>query len=220
VAWSSYARPVGRRPAGSVRFCVTAGSRWARQWGAKAWRLPEELPIYRSAFYTGTSWASLDTANTPIHVASMGTTTYRIIPSVRPSCPGGRVTISRPARPCRSRRPRRAESRSDLARDADKRSTSKGSYHAYRGSIVAQPTAACSTSSSAADRGLPPGLAKCHQLALRHQGARSSARCYALTHMGSTGLYDVDDTTSSSLSRDRLESGSQNAAVDQTAARC
>src|SRR5207245_9096052 len=45
-----------------------------------------------------------------------------------------------------------------------------------------------------------------------------AARCYALTHLGSTALYDVDDTTQFQVYRgvDR-ESGSQNAAVDQTA---
>jgi len=48
-----------------------------------------------------------------------------------------------------------------------------------------------------------------------------AARCYALTHMGSTSLYDVDDTTQYQVYRGiDSESGSQNAAVDQTAGRC
>ena len=44
-----------------------------------------------------------------------------------------------------------------------------------------------------------------------------AARCYALTHLGSTSLYDVDDTTQYQvyLGADN-ESPSQNAAVDQT----
>jgi len=45
-----------------------------------------------------------------------------------------------------------------------------------------------------------------------------AARCYALTHLGSTALYDVDDTTQFQVYRGvDAESGSQNAAVDQTA---
>src|SRR2546428_12933591 len=45
-----------------------------------------------------------------------------------------------------------------------------------------------------------------------------AARCYALTHLGSTALYDVDDTTQFQVYRGvDAEAGSQNAAVDQTA---
>src|SRR5439155_238206 len=44
-----------------------------------------------------------------------------------------------------------------------------------------------------------------------------AARCYALTHLGSTALYDVDDTTQYQVYRGvDSESASQNAAVDQS----
>jgi stage II sporulation protein D (peptidoglycan lytic transglycosylase) len=44
-----------------------------------------------------------------------------------------------------------------------------------------------------------------------------AARCYALTHLGSTALYDVDDTTRYQVYRGTEgESAAQNAAVDQT----
>src|SRR5207245_2164208 len=72
-------------PPGSVRFC---GHGWGHgvglgQWGAKGMALAGlNYRLVDQHFYTGTSWASLDTANTPIHVAVLwGTATYGVIPS-------------------------------------------------------------------------------------------------------------------------------------------
>src|SRR5207245_11622988 len=59
-------------PVGSVRFC---GHGWGHgvglgQWGAKGMALAGlNYRFIDQHFYTGTSWASLNTGNTPIHVA-------------------------------------------------------------------------------------------------------------------------------------------------------
>src|SRR5258708_2490707 len=72
-------------PAGSVRFC---GHGWGHgvglgQWGAKGMALAGlSYRFIDQHFYTGATWAGLDTANVPIHVAVLwGTATYRVVPS-------------------------------------------------------------------------------------------------------------------------------------------
>src|ERR1700682_6636189 len=72
-------------PAGSVRFC---GHGWGHgvglgQWGAKGMALTgKDYRFIDQHFYTGTTWAGLDTANVPILVAVLwGTATYRVVPS-------------------------------------------------------------------------------------------------------------------------------------------
>jgi stage II sporulation protein D len=96
-----------------------------------------------------------------------------------------------------------------------------GRYHAYRGTIVAQPGAGLLYIINVLPiedylRGLGEVPSSWPLEAIKAQIV--AARCYALTHMGSTALYDVDDTTRFQVYRGiDSESGSQNAAVDQTA---
>jgi peptidoglycan hydrolase-like amidase len=213
--------------AGSVRFC---GHGWGHgvglgQWGAKGMALAGlTYRFIDQHFYTGTTWASLDTRNTPIHVAVLwGTSTYRVVPSgpaqltagtrvtniaagqtvsfsiaggvqkIVPTSPATRLTVYGPS----------------------------GRYHAYRGSIVAQPGGGLLYIINVLPiedylRGLGEVPSSWPLEAIKAQIV--AARCYALTHMGSTALYDVDDTTQFQVYRGiDSESGSQNAAVDQTA---
>ena len=72
-------------PAGSVRFC---GHGWGHgvglgQWGAKGMALAGfGYRFIDQHFYTGTNWATLDTAHTPIHVGILwGTATCRVVPT-------------------------------------------------------------------------------------------------------------------------------------------
>src|SRR5258708_9148846 len=94
-------------------------------------------------FYSGATWASLDTANTPIHVAVLwGTATYRVVPSGAAQLIAGTRVINVAA----------GQSLSfSLAGGVQKlvpisagtRLTvygPSGRYHAYRGTIVAQPS--------------------------------------------------------------------------------
>jgi stage II sporulation protein D len=95
-----------------------------------------------------------------------------------------------------------------------------GRYHAYRGTIVAQPSGGLLYIINVLPiedylRGLGEVPSSWPLEAIKAQIV--AARCYALTHMGSTALYDVDDTTRFQVYRGiDSESGSQNAAVDQT----
>ncbi len=214
-------------PAGSVRFC---GHGWGHgvglgQWGAKGMALAGlNYRFIDQHFYTGTSWASLDTAHTPIHVAVLwGTATYRVVPSGPAQLvAGGRVTNLVPGQTV-SLAPSGGVQKV-VPTSAGTRITvygPSGRYHAYRGTIVAQPSGGLLYIINVLPiedylRGLGEVPSSWPLEAIKAQIV--AARCYALTHMGSTGLYDVDDTTQFQVYRGiDSESGSQNAAVDQTA---
>ena len=214
-------------PPGSVRFC---GHGWGHgvglgQWGAKGMALAGlNYRFIDQHFYTGTTWASLDTAHTPIHVAVLwGTATYRVIPSGPAQLiAGGRVTNLAPGQTV-SLAPSGGVQKV-VPTAAGTRMTvygPSGRYHAYRGTIVAQPSGGLLYIINVLPiedylRGLGEVPSSWPLEAIKAQIV--AARCYALTHMGSTGLYDVDDTTQFQVYRGiDSESGSQNAAVDQTA---
>jgi len=214
-------------PPGSVRFC---GHGWGHgvglgQWGAKGMALAGlNYRFIDQHFYTGTTWAGLDTAHTPIHVAVLwGTATYRVVPSGPAQLlAGGRVTNLAPGETV-SLAPS-AGVQKVVPTSAGTRITvyaPSGRYHAYRGTIVAQPSGGLLYIINVLPiedylRGLGEVPSSWPLEAIKAQIV--AARCYALTHMGSTGLYDVDDTTQFQVYRGiDSESGSQNAAVDQTA---
>jgi SpoIID/LytB domain protein len=213
-------------PAGSVRFC---GHGWGHgvglgQWGAKGMALAGlNYRFIDQHFYTGTSWASLDTANAPIHVGVLwGTATYRVVPSGPAQLvAGGRVANVAPGQTI-SLAPSGGVQKI-IPTSAGTRLTvygPSGRYHAYRGSIVAQPSGGLLYIINVLPiedylRGLGEVPSSWPLEAIKAQIV--AARCYALTHMGSTSLYDVDDTTQYQVYRGiDSESGSQNAAVDQT----
>ncbi|MEA2669277.1 MAG: stage sporulation protein [Chloroflexota bacterium] len=214
-------------PAGSVRFC---GHGWGHgvglgQWGAKGMALAGlNYRFIDQHFYTGTTWASLDTRNTPIHVAVLwGTSTYRVVPSgpaqliagTRVTNIGAGQTVSfSTGGGVQKIVPTSAATRLTVYGPS-------GRYHAYRGSVVAQPSGGLLYIINVLPiedylRGLGEVPSSWPLEAIKAQIV--AARCYALTHMGSTALYDVDDTTQFQVYRGiDAESGSQNAAVDQTA---
>ena len=213
-------------PTGSVRFC---GHGWGHgvglgQWGAKGMALAGlNYRFIDQHFYSGTSWASLDTANTPIHVAVLwGTATYRVIPSGPAQLiAGGRVTYVAPGQTLSLAASGGVQKL--VPTSASTRMTvygPSGRYHAYRGSIVAQPSGGLLYIINVLPiedylRGLGEVPSSWPLEAIKAQIV--AARCYALTHMGSTGLYDVDDTTQFQVYRGiDSESASQNAAVEQT----
>jgi len=213
-------------PTGSVRFC---GHGWGHgvglgQWGAKGMALAGlGYRFIDQHFYGGTTWSTLDTANTPIHVGVLwGTATYRVVPSgpaqliagaqVRNLAPGQVVSLA---------------SSGGLQKVVPASSATRlevygpsGRYHAYRGTIVAQPSGGLLYIINVLPiedylRGLGEVPSSWPLEAIKAQIV--AARCYALTHMGSTSLYDVDDTTQYQVYRGiDSESPSQNAAVDQT----
>ncbi|HEV2012374.1 MAG TPA: SpoIID/LytB domain-containing protein [Candidatus Dormibacteraeota bacterium] len=214
-------------PAGSVRFC---GHGWGHgvglgQWGAKGMALAGlNYRFIDQHFYTGATWASLDTANTPIHVAVLwGTATYRVVPSgpaqliagthVTNLAPGQTVSLTT-AGGLQKIVPASAGTRLAVYGRS-------GLYHRYRGTIVAQPSGGLLYIINVLPiedylRGLGEVPSSWPLEAIKAQIV--AARCYALTHLGSTALYDVDDTTQFQVYRGvDGESGSQNAAVDQTA---
>ncbi|HTD76077.1 MAG TPA: SpoIID/LytB domain-containing protein, partial [Chloroflexota bacterium] len=133
-------------PPGSVRFC---GHGWGHgvglgQWGAKGMALAGlNYRFIDQHFYTGTTWAGLDNAHTPIHVAVLwGTATYRVVPSGPAQLlAGGRVTNLAPGQTV-SLAPS-AGVQKVVPTSAGTRITvygPSGRYHAYRGTIVAQPS--------------------------------------------------------------------------------
>ena len=214
-------------PAGSVRFC---GHGWGHgvglgQWGAKGMALAGlSYRFIDQHFYTGTTWSSLDTTNAPIHVAVLwGTATYRVVPSgpaqlitgtrVTNIAPGQSLSFSA-AGGVQKVVPTSAATRLTLYGPS-------GRYHAYRGTIVAQPSGGLLYMINVLPiedylRGLGEVPSSWPLEAIKAQIV--AARCYALTHMGTTSLYDVDDTTQFQVYRGiDAESTSQNAAVDQTA---
>src|SRR2546427_2269806 len=214
-------------PAGSVRFC---GHGWGHgvglgQWGAKGMALAGlNYRFIDQPFYTGARGASLSTGNPPIHVAVLwGTSTYRVVPSGPAQLIAGtRVTniaagqslFFSIAGGVQKIVPTSAATRLTVYGPS-------GRYHAYRGTIVAQPSGGLLYMINVLPiedylRGLGEVPSSWPLEAIKAQIV--AARCYALTHMGSTALYDVDDTTQFQVYRGiDSESGSQNAAVDQTA---
>jgi peptidoglycan hydrolase-like amidase len=174
-------------------------------------------------FYTGTTWASLGTANTPIHVAVLwGTATYRVVPSGPAQLiSGGRITNIAPGQTVSLAASGGVQKL--VPTSPGTRMTvygPSGRYHAYRGTIVAQPSGGLLYVINVLPiedylRGLGEVPSSWPLEAIKAQIV--AARCYALTHMGSTSLYDVDDTTQFQVYRGiDSESASQNAAVDQT----
>jgi len=214
-------------PAGSVRFC---GHGWGHgvglgQWGAKGMALAGlSYRFIDQHFYTGATWASLDTAHAPIHVGILwGTATYRVVPSGPAQLIAGtRVTNVAPGQilsfsvsgGLQKIVPTSAGTRMAVYGPS-------GRYHSYRGTIVAQPSGGLLYIINVLPiedylRGLGEVPSSWPLEAIKAQIV--AARCYALTHMGSTALYDVDDTTQFQVYRGiDSESASQNAAVDQTA---
>jgi peptidoglycan hydrolase-like amidase len=224
---ASYAATCPAAPSGGVRFC---GHGWGHgvglgQWGAKGMALAGlSYRFIDQHFYSGASWASLDTANTPIHVAVLwGTATYRVVPSgpaqviagsqVHNVGPGQTVSLSLSGG-VQKIIPTSAGTRLAVYGPS-------GRYHAYRGTIVAQPSGGLLYIINVLPiedylRGLGEVPSNWPLEAIKAQIV--AARCYALTHMGSTAIYDVDDTTQFQVYRGiDSESASQNAAVDQTA---
>jgi len=214
-------------PAGSVRFC---GHGWGHgvglgQWGAKGMALAGlSYRFIDQHFYTGTTWASLDTRNTPIHVAVLwGTSTYRVVPSGPAQLTAGTRVTSIAAGQTVSFSIAGGVQKIVPASPTTRLTVygPSGRYHAYRGSIVAQPSGGLLYIINVLPiedylRGLGEVPSSWPLEAIKAQIV--AARCYALTHMGSTALYDVDDTTQFQVYRGiDSESGSQNAAVDQTA---
>jgi len=214
-------------PAGSVRFC---GHGWGHgvglgQWGAKGMALAGlSYRFIDQHFYTGATWASLDTAHAPIHVGILwGTATYRVVPSGPAQLIAGtRVTNVAPGQilsfsvsgGLQKIVPTSAGTRMAVYGPS-------GRYHSYRGTIVAQPSGGLLYIINVLPiedylRGLGEVPSSWPLEAIKAQIV--AARCFALTHMGSTALYDVDDTTQYQVYRGvDAESASQNAAVDQTA---
>lgn len=214
-------------PAGSVRFC---GHGWGHgvglgQWGAKGMALAGlSYRFIDQHFYSNATWASLDTANVPIHVAVLwGASTYRVVPSgpaqliagtrVTNVAAGQSLSFS-VAGGVQKIVPTSAGTRLAVYGPS-------GRYHAYRGTVVAQPSGALLYMINVLPiedylRGLGEVPSSWPLEAIKAQIV--AARCYALTHLGSTSLYDFDDTTQFQVYRGvDSESGSQNAAVDQTA---
>ncbi len=213
-------------PAGSVRFC---GHGWGHgvglgQWGAKGMALAGlNYRFIDQHFYIGASWAGLDTAHTPIHVAVLwGTATYRAIPSGPAQLSSGGRTVNIAAGQTVSFNAAGGVQKL-VPNSADTRIAvygPSGLYHHYRGTIVAQPSGGLIYIINVLPiedylRGLGEVPPSWPLEAIKAQIV--AARCYALTHLGSTALYDVDDTTQYQvyLGADN-ESGAQNAAVDQT----
>jgi stage II sporulation protein D len=213
-------------PAGSVRFC---GHGWGHgvglgQWGAKGMALAGlNYRFIDQHFYTGATWASLDTGNTPIHVAVLwGTSTYRVVPSGPAQLIAGTRVTNIAAGQSLSFSVAGGVQKIVPTSVATRLTVygPSGRYHAYRGSIVAQPSGGLLYIINVLPiedylRGLGEVPSSWPLEAIKAQIV--AARCYALTHMGSTALYDVDDTTQFQVYRGiDSESGSQNAAVDQT----
>jgi peptidoglycan hydrolase-like amidase len=213
-------------PAGSVRFC---GHGWGHgvglgQWGAKGMALAGlNYRFIDQHFYSGATWASLATASTPIHVAVLwGTATYRVVANGPAQLTAGGRVVNLAAGQVVSLNAAGGVQKIVPTSPGTRLAVygSSGLYHHYRGSIVSQPSGGLDYIINVLPiedylRGLGEVPPSWPLEAIKAQIV--AARCYALTHLGSTGLYDVDDTTQFQvyLGADN-ESGSQNAAVDQT----
>ena len=213
-------------PAGSVRFC---GHGWGHgvglgQWGAKGMALAGfSYRAIDQQFYRHTSWTTVDTANTLIHVGVLwGAGPYRVSangPAILSS--GGRTTTIAAGQVITLTTAAGVEKITPLSPSTRLAVYGpRGLYHHYRGSIVGQPSGGIlyvinEVSIEDYLRGLGEVPSSWPLEAIKAQIV--AARCYALTHLGSTALYDVDDTTRYQvyLGAD-AESASQNAAVDQT----
>src|SRR2546427_2930362 len=214
-------------PPGSVRFCGHGGGHGVGvgQWGAKGMALAGlNYRFIDQHFYTGTTWSSLDPRNARIHVAVLwGAATYRVVPSGPAQLIAGNRVVNLAAGQAVSLTltggvqkvvPTSAATRLTVFRPS-------GRYHQYRGTIVGQPSGGLLYIINVLPiedylRGLGEVPSSWPLEAIKAQIV--AARCYALTHLGSTALYDVDDTTQFQVYRGvDAESGSQNAAVDQTA---
>jgi SpoIID/LytB domain protein len=213
-------------PPGYVRFC---GHGWGHgvglgQWGAMGMALAGlNYRFIDQHFYTGATWASVDTVNTPIHVGILwGASSYRVVPngpaqfivggSVRNLSAGQGVTLTISGG-VQKVVPTASATRLTVYGPS-------GRYHAYRGTIVGEPSGGLLYVINVLPiedylRCLGEVPSSWPLEAIKAQIV--AARCYALTHMGSTALYDVDDTTQYQVYYGiDAESGSQNAAVDQT----
>ncbi len=213
-------------PARSVRFC---GHGWGHgvglgQWGADGMALAGYgYQAIVQHFYTGTAFATVDSAQTPIHVAVLwGAGPDRIVgtgPVQVTSASGSQVvpagnTIAVTLSSGVVRiTPLSAATRLTLYGPF-------GRYHAYRGSLVAEPSNGLLyviNTLSIEDylRGLGEVPSSWPLEAIKAQIV--AARCYALTHLGTTALYDVDDTTQFQVYRGiDSETDSQSQAVDAT----
>jgi stage II sporulation protein D len=213
-------------PAGAVRFC---GHGWGHgvglgQWGAKGMAMAGQS--YRAIdqhFYRNTSWATVNSAQTPIHVGVLwGAGPYRVVPNGPAQLTAGGHTIAiAPGQAVSITAAAGLQTISPLSASTRMAVYSpSGLYHHYRGVIVGQPGGGIVyviNELSIEDylRGLGEVPASWPIEAIKAQIV--AARCYALTHLGSTSVYDVDDTTRYQvyLGADN-ESAAQNAAVDQT----
>jgi SpoIID/LytB domain protein len=212
---------------GSVRFC---GHGWGHgvglgQWGADGMAITGLG--YRAIdqhFYRNTTWALVDTVHTLIHVGVLwGAGPYRVVADgpVQVAGPGGTTVLA-------SGQPVLLTPASGLQKITPLSSGTRlavfgpsGLYHHYRGVIVGEPSGGLVYVINELPiedylRGLGEVPSSWPLEAIKAQIV--AARCYALTHLGSTPLYDVDDTTRYQvyLGADN-ESAAQNAAVDQTA---
>ena len=213
-------------PAGSVRFC---GHGWGHgvglgQWGAMGMALTGLA--YRAIdqhFYRNTSWTSVDTAHTLIHVGVLwGAGPYRVVadgPALLTT--GGRATAVAPGQVITLTAGAGVQKLTPLSGSTRLAVFgAAGLYHRYRGSIVGQPSGGILYVINELPiedylRGLSEVPAGWPLEAIKAQVV--AARCYALTHLGSTALYDVDDTTRYQVYRGAdAESAAQNAAVDAT----
>jgi stage II sporulation protein D len=213
-------------PAGSVRFC---GHGWGHgvglgQWGADGMALAGyNYRAIAQHFYTGTSWATVDSVNTPIHVAVLwGASQYRVVTSGPAQLEaGGRIS------PLASGQAVNLTASGGLQKVVPLSGATRlavygpgGLYHRYRGTIVGQPGGGLFYIINVLSiedylRGLGEVPSSWPLDAIKAQVV--AARCYALTHLGTNALYDVDDSTQFQvyLGADN-ESSTQNAAVDQT----
>lgn len=214
-------------PPGSVLFC---GHGWGHgvglgQWGAKGMALAGlNYRFIDQHFYTGTSWSTVDTTNTPIHVGVLwGAATYTVVPSGPAQLIAGARVVNLAAGQAVALNVSGGVQKVVPLSPATRMAVfgPSGLYHHYRGTIVGQPNGGVEYVINVLPiedylRGLGEVPSSWPLEAIKAQIV--AARCYALTHLGSNPLYDVDDTTRYQVYRGvDAESAAQNAAVDQTA---
>ncbi|HYM51527.1 MAG TPA: SpoIID/LytB domain-containing protein [Candidatus Limnocylindrales bacterium] len=213
-------------PAGAVRFC---GHGWGHgvglgQWGAMG--MAAAGLSYRAIdqhFYRNTIWAQVDSAHTLIHVGILwGAGSYRVVPDGPAQLQAGGKTSTVNAGQVITLTASQGVQKITPLQPSTRLAvfTPAGLYHHYRGAIVGQPSNGILYVINELPiedylRGLGEVPASWPIEAIKAQIV--AARCYALTHLGSTPLFDVDDTTRYQvyLGADN-ESAAQNAAVDQT----
>jgi SpoIID/LytB domain protein len=204
-------------PAGSYRFC---GHGWGHgvgmgQWGAYGMaRAGNGYRAILTSFYPGTTLGSAPTASTPLHVALSVSGRYRVVGEGGPFHWSGHP---QPAPPGAS-----VDLTPGMRVDPDSPATrlkvyANGSpYHSYRGSMVNSNGRAINVVPVEEYlRGMGEVPSSWPLEAIKAQIV--AARCYALTHLGAHGSFDVYDST-----RDQVyggadyETGPQSAAVDAT----